>query len=56
MLMALPLFMTRLLIFVKWRKKIFPHECEYCIELMRDESNHEVMRTLLKTELPGILF
>ena len=29
---------------------------KYCIELMRDESNHEVMRTLLKTELPGILF
>ena len=40
----------------KMEKKIFPHECEYCIELMRDESNHEVMRTLLKTELPGILF
>ncbi|MBR5255728.1 MAG: hypothetical protein IKV62_03010 [Bacteroidales bacterium] len=37
-------------------KKSFPHECQYCIELVSDKDNHEIIRELLKTELPSILF
>lgn len=37
-------------------KTVFPHECQYCIELVRDKSNHVIIRDLLDKELPGILF
>lgn len=40
----------------KIKKKIFPHECQYCIELIYDKKNHDVMKTLFEAELPGIIF
>lgn len=40
----------------KIEKKIFPHECEYCIELIHDEGNYDLMRILFEAELPGIIF
>ncbi len=40
----------------KIEKKEFPHECQYCIELVHDEDNIDIIKKLLEKELPGIIF
>lgn len=40
----------------KIEKKVFTHECEYCIELIRNQDNCDILKTLIRTELPGIIF
>jgi hypothetical protein len=37
-------------------REFFPHECQYCIELVHNKENYEVMIKLFETELPGIIF
>lgn len=37
-------------------KQTFPHECAYCIEIVKNEENLKVIKELLEKELPSILF
>lgn len=38
------------------KKRIFPHECAYCIELVRNAENENILRELIKKELPNIIY
>lgn len=40
----------------KLNKRIFNHECAYCMEIMRDKENIRIMKELIKDELPNMLF
>ena len=40
----------------KSKIKSLPHECAYCVELIQDEKNVEIIRNIIKDELPGILY
>ena len=37
-------------------KQTFPHECAYCIEIVKNEENLKLIKELLEKELPSILF
>lgn len=37
-------------------KKTFPHECAYCIEIIKDEENIDLLKNILEKELPSIIF
>lgn len=37
-------------------KKTFPHECQYCIELIHDKENLKLIKTLFEEEFSNILF
>ena len=36
--------------------KTFPHECAYCIEIIKNEDDLFILRELIKKELPNIIF
>lgn len=38
------------------KKEIFSHKCAYCLELIRTEENIEVIKELIRRELPHILY
>jgi len=38
------------------QKKYFPHECAYCIELIKDSDNSKYIKALLIDELPTIIY
>jgi len=40
----------------KIKKKTFPHECQYCLELVLDKNNLSVVKAMLETEFPSIFF
>lgn len=37
-------------------KKVFPHDCQYCIELIHDKENHNFIKRLFEEEFSNILF
>lgn len=37
-------------------KKIFPHECQYCIELLHEKENLMIVKEIFNKEVSGILF
>lgn len=36
--------------------KIFCHKCAYCIEIIRNRENYQIMKRIIKRELPQIIF
>jgi len=40
----------------KLPKHTFPHECAYCIEIVKDNENINLLKEIIKTELPNIIF
>lgn len=36
--------------------KFFPHDCAYCIEIVRDMNNLQILRQILPNEIPNILY
>ena len=38
------------------KKDFFPHECAYCMELVKDKENISVLKQILKKELPSIIY
>ncbi|MCL2097706.1 MAG: radical SAM protein [Bacteroidales bacterium] len=38
------------------KKDFFPHECAYCVELVRNQENISILKRIMKQELSGIIY